>query len=112
MRSLFVVLLCARHAFGFQSLKSVRNPVAGIVSLYAESRDENAKGYEFALLFDCDGVILETEELHRLAYNAAFKEFDLTIDGEPVVWSVRASTEETTPAMNDCLRCKDFRFSL
>ena len=43
----------------------------------------------FALLFDCDGVILETEELHRLAYNAAFREFDLTIDGEPVVWSVR-----------------------
>jgi hypothetical protein len=34
-------------------------------------------------------VILETEELHRLAYNAAFREFDLAIDGEPVVWSVR-----------------------
>jgi len=44
---------------------------------------------EFALLFDCDGVILETEELHRLAYNEAFQKFDLTIGGEPVVWSVR-----------------------
>ena len=33
-------------------------------------------------------VILETEELHRVAYNKAFKEFDLTIGGEPVVWSV------------------------
>jgi hypothetical protein len=47
----------------------------------------------FALLFDCDGVILETEELHRLAYNAAFREFDLTIDGKPVVWSVRMIRE-------------------
>jgi hypothetical protein len=44
--------------------------------------------YEFALLFDCDGVILETEELHRIAYNKAFQEFDLTIEGKPVVWEV------------------------
>lgn len=44
---------------------------------------------EFALLFDCDGVILETEELHRIAYNSAFQKFDLKIDGEPVIWSVR-----------------------
>lgn len=43
---------------------------------------------QFALLFDCDGVIIETEELHRLAYNAAFKEFNLLIDQEPVEWSV------------------------
>mmetsp|Transcript_50494 Transcript_50494/g.107554 ORF Transcript_50494/g.107554 Transcript_50494/m.107554 type:complete len:312 (-) Transcript_50494:964-1899(-) len=42
----------------------------------------------YALLFDCDGVIIETEELHRLAYNAAFKEFNLVIDDEPVEWSV------------------------
>lgn len=44
--------------------------------------------FDFALLFDCDGVIIETEELHRLAYNAAFKAAGLTIDGEPVEWSV------------------------
>jgi len=42
----------------------------------------------YALLFDCDGVIIETEELHRLAYNAAFKEFNLKINDEPVEWSV------------------------
>lgn len=48
----------------------------------------SASKYEFALLFDCDGVILETEELHRIAYNKAFQEFDLTIDGKPVVWEV------------------------
>ena len=33
----------------------------------------SSSSYEYALLFDCDGVILETEELHRLAYNEAFK---------------------------------------
>ena len=42
----------------------------------------------FGLLFDCDGVIIETEELHRLAYNAAFKEFNLQIGEEPVEWTV------------------------
>jgi len=52
--------------------------------------------HEFALLFDCDGVILETEELHRLAYNEAFREFDLTINGEPVVWSVRTYVRRDT----------------
>jgi len=40
-----------------------------------------------ALLFDCDGVLVETEELHRTAYNMAFDEFGLEIDGTPVVWS-------------------------
>lgn len=44
--------------------------------------------FDYALLFDCDGVILETEELHRQAYNAAFEEFDLKINGDPVKWSV------------------------
>lgn len=48
----------------------------------------NSASDRFALLFDCDGVIIETEELHRLAYNAAFKEFRLKIEDEPVEWSV------------------------
>jgi len=43
--------------------------------------------FDFALIFDCDGVIIETEELHRLAYNAAFKQAGLNIDGDPVYWS-------------------------
>jgi hypothetical protein len=42
----------------------------------------------WALLFDCDGVIVETEELHRRAYNGAFEAFGLRVNGEPVVWSV------------------------
>jgi phosphoglycolate phosphatase-like HAD superfamily hydrolase len=43
---------------------------------------------DYALLFDCDGVIVETEELHRLAYNEAFTQFDLKLEGKPVSWSV------------------------
>merc|ERR1719454_777329 len=43
----------------------------------------------FALFFDCDGVIVETEELHRLAYNKAFNTFGLRMpDGSPVEWDV------------------------
>lgn len=44
---------------------------------------------DYALLFDCDGVIVETEELHRLAYNEAFVKFDLKLpSGQPVEWTV------------------------
>ena len=36
------------------------------------------------------GVILESEELHRLAYNAAFKHFDVRCNGVGEIdqWSV------------------------
>lgn len=44
--------------------------------------------FERALIFDCDGVIIETEELHRLAYNAAFSAANLKIGEEEVVWTV------------------------
>ena len=41
-----------------------------------------------AVLFDCDGVILESEDLHRRAYNAAFAHFGVQVDGQPCEWSV------------------------
>ncbi|GIL87060.1 hypothetical protein Vretimale_14226 [Volvox reticuliferus] len=34
-----------------------------------------------ALIFDCDGVILESEDLHRRAYNATFKHFKVKCGG-------------------------------
>lgn len=45
---------------------------------------------DVALLFDCDGVIVETEELHRVAYNKAFEAFGLELpsSGKKVVWDV------------------------
>mmetsp|Transcript_15918 Transcript_15918/g.39246 ORF Transcript_15918/g.39246 Transcript_15918/m.39246 type:complete len:370 (-) Transcript_15918:306-1415(-) len=48
----------------------------------------NTQDPDFALLFDCDGVIVLTEELHRIAYNRAFEKFDCRIDGELVDWTV------------------------
>lgn len=75
-----VVSLCSLGAIG--AFTAPRMPVV------RQSQPRFASNYDFALLFDCDGVILETEELHRLAYNAAFKAADLTIVGEPVQWSV------------------------
>mmetsp|Transcript_55685 Transcript_55685/g.67138 ORF Transcript_55685/g.67138 Transcript_55685/m.67138 type:complete len:328 (-) Transcript_55685:200-1183(-) len=47
----------------------------------------SASAFDYALIFDCDGVIIETEELHRLAYNAAFDAANLQIDDQPVVWT-------------------------
>lgn len=49
-----------------------------------------------ALIFDCDGVIVESEELHRLAYNAAFAQFDVREtegDAGPIEWSVQYYNE-------------------
>jgi hypothetical protein len=42
-----------------------------------------------ALIFDCDGVIVESEDIHRRAYNAAFSNFDIRCpdDTEPLVWT-------------------------
>ena len=35
------------------------------------------------------GVILESEEFHRLAYNASFQHFDVKVDGKVSDWSVQ-----------------------
>ena len=52
------------------------------------SSSVSATGEQLALLFDCDGVIVETEELHRQAYNKAFEKYDLKLpSGEIVKWS-------------------------
>ncbi len=88
MRSIFIVIAaivapCYIHSFSFcpPLHRRMRNT---IVSPLQASPNEDSYG----LLFDCDGVIIETEELHRLAYNAAFREFNLKIGNEPVEWTV------------------------
>lgn len=35
-----------------------------------------------AVIWDCDGVLLESEELHRAAYNAAFARFNVRCPGD------------------------------
>ncbi|XP_058096862.1 haloacid dehalogenase-like hydrolase domain-containing protein At4g39970 [Magnolia sinica] len=44
-----------------------------------------------ALIFDCDGVILESEHLHRTAYNDAFAHFDVRCppsSSQPLNWGL------------------------
>jgi hypothetical protein len=73
-----------------RSSRYYSGPTRGIArAAAADTTSSSVDTIEFALLFDCDGVILETEEYHRLAYNEAFRKFQLTIDGQPVEWSVR-----------------------
>ena len=48
-----------------------------------------------ALLWDCDGVILESEDLHRRAYNATFAHFGVKVDGK-----VRAAALRSAPQVS------------
>jgi len=41
-----------------------------------------------ALIFDCDGVILESEDLHREAYNHAFRHFCVDYEWTPEYYDV------------------------
>jgi len=78
-----IIFLTATFTDGFSS-----TPSAFIRSKSTSLGSTSSSDFEYALIFDCDGVIIETEELHRLAYNAAFDAAKLTIDGSPVEWSV------------------------
>ena len=76
---LFVVQLVLSLTVGpARPLKGVASPTVRM----------SATPFAAALLFDCDGVLVETEELHRTAYNEAFAAFGLEIGGEQVVWTV------------------------
>ena len=71
-----------------QSYSSVSNEDQTGTVTTSDDDSLGASKFEYALLFDCDGVILETEELHRLAYNEAFRHFNVTINNENVIWDV------------------------
>jgi hypothetical protein len=97
-RLLWVVAATTLNFYGVRAFvpSSIARPAFATTmttTTTTNTRRQQTAGPEFALLFDCDGVILETEELHRLAYNEAFRKFDLTLDGEPVVWSVSRHLE-------------------
>ena len=75
--------------FGSKAAKVVEQGTSKEVPSVAQSNKVDKSGADWALLFDCDGVIVETEELHRQAYNAAFEKFGLKLpNGTPVVWTV------------------------
>mmetsp|Transcript_10213 Transcript_10213/g.15274 ORF Transcript_10213/g.15274 Transcript_10213/m.15274 type:complete len:472 (-) Transcript_10213:116-1531(-) len=70
------------------SFSPVATSLSRPVSSRAQVLGSNAQAPDFALLFDCDGVIVLTEELHRIAYNKAFEKYNVQIDGSPVTWPV------------------------
>jgi len=63
-------------------------PSFALVAPSRSRRGAPLRAFDAALLFDCDGVLVETEELHRLAYNEAFAAFELETGGQRVEWSV------------------------
>lgn len=77
MAKLAVALLCTAHALVPASLRLARSAPR------RAARADTKMGLS-ALLFDCDGVLADTEpDGHRVAFNAAFKE-----KGFPDVWTV------------------------
>ncbi|KAJ0233502.1 Haloacid dehalogenase-like hydrolase domain-containing protein [Hirschfeldia incana] len=62
-------------------------PKSRVSSVSASSASRSLE----ALIFDCDGVILESENLHRQAYNDAFAHFDVRCppsSSESLDWSL------------------------
>ncbi|KAL1820398.1 hypothetical protein DCAR_0416731 [Daucus carota subsp. sativus] len=59
------------------------------LSVSASSPSSSSRSLE-ALIFDCDGVILESEHLHRQAYNDAFAHFNVVVppSSQPLNWSL------------------------
>lgn len=73
---------------GSSAMKSAvpqeKNPRPCVTFPYHENLDIKCK----RTLLLIAGVILESEDLHRQAYNAAFQHFDICCDGrDRVVWS-------------------------
>ena len=75
-----VFCISTRHVYALNTPSRARR-VRAMTALSAKLK--------YALLFDCDGAIVETEELHCTAYNMAFKKFGLTLpDGSQVEWTM------------------------
>ena len=85
-------LMLAKHAAGAAGLSIGRRHLrrAALKASCAASNGATLK----ALLWDCDGVILESEDLHRRAYNAVFKHYNVLVDGK-----VRAECRATQLAL-------------
>ncbi|KAL3323619.1 hypothetical protein AABB24_037996 [Solanum stoloniferum] len=81
---------CSRNSlFFFPSITTFRRTLPS-KSLSISASSSSTRALE-ALIFDCDGVILESENLHRQAYNDAFSHFNVRCpsdDDEPLNWSL------------------------
>ncbi|XP_049380719.1 haloacid dehalogenase-like hydrolase domain-containing protein At4g39970 [Solanum stenotomum] len=81
---------CSRNSLFFSpSITTFRRTLPS-KSLSISASSSSTRALE-ALIFDCDGVILESEHLHRQAYNDAFSHFNVRCpsdDDEPLNWSL------------------------
>lgn len=76
---------------GFPRLQTLRFKSRNVYSKSRVSTVSASSRSLEALIFDCDGVILESENLHRQAYNDAFSHFDVRCPSsspEPLNWSL------------------------
>lgn len=81
---------CSRNSLLFSpSITTFRRTLPS-KSLSISASASSTRALE-ALIFDCDGVILESEHLHRQAYNDAFSHFNVRCpdnDDKPLNWSL------------------------
>ncbi|PRQ48621.1 putative HAD hydrolase, subfamily IA [Rosa chinensis] len=67
----------------FRSPRNLSTPTRRPLSLSVSASSSAALQ---ALIFDCDGVILESEHLHRQAYNDAFAHFNVRCSSQTLNW--------------------------
>ncbi|PIA52091.1 hypothetical protein AQUCO_01000164v1 [Aquilegia coerulea] len=80
--------LCQSYKLRYTRTHHKTNSFRKSFSISASSSSTNSALQ--ALIFDCDGVILESEHLHRQAYNDAFAHFNVRCScstSEPLNWS-------------------------
>ncbi|XXG61192.1 hypothetical protein AAC387_Pa04g2907 [Persea americana] len=71
------------------SIKTTTRPTNSSQHSISSSSSPASTSHLEALIFDCDGVILESENLHRTAYNDAFAHFDVRCppsSSQPLLW--------------------------
>ncbi|KAK9064236.1 hypothetical protein SSX86_015616 [Deinandra increscens subsp. villosa] len=70
-------------SYSFSSFSSIKSSSRSSISATSRAME--------ALIFDCDGVILESEDLHRQAYNLAFEHFNVRCppSSEPLNWNTQ-----------------------
>mmetsp|Transcript_36440 Transcript_36440/g.89762 ORF Transcript_36440/g.89762 Transcript_36440/m.89762 type:complete len:310 (+) Transcript_36440:28-957(+) len=93
LRSLLVVALGAAGASAFSTTSVLPSRGVSQPLCTREARSSRPNGVLgtqaalTALLFDCDGVLADTErDGHRIAFNKAFEENNLKIGDQPMVW--------------------------
>jgi len=81
-----------RHGFRYPTIKlpSFNNNNRNNHRVFFKVSASSSSSFQ-ALIFDCDGVILESEHLHRQAYNDAFLHFNVrspSSSSQPLNWDI------------------------